>query len=429
MSDSRWRRVAGRGLGALLDLGCRTRYNLEVRGIDNFTRSPSTLVVFNHRRDADSPIIGNVLFGQGRRPVLDRMPIFIAREDLFRRGFLADYLKSWPPAARKLLSSLSLRPFLWALHAYPLRRIAERTLGEVLQDILWVFGDLPLDEVLKADWIERFEQLARPEDRPLRLGSILSGDRFRPLLRQGYGLTKLTRARFRACKPYERATIESQLQVFIDLLEQGETLQLAPEGAVSKDGAFARIRAGLHVLLNRPRALVRVLPVGITYDFMTAGRQMVFVNVGPEMTDLRTLRPADASARVEEAILAESTITASQLASQLLMEIRSRGGGVLGWSQLVDYVADEAKRWSKAGLFVDPRLLNSGDLDHRMDEYIDYCCGSGELLPQGDGLYRVPVPGRSAPPAWAKPEGAISYTNNELASVSRAHLGDSAARY
>lgn len=429
MPDSRWRHAAGRGLGALLDLGCRARYDSEVRGIDNFTRSPSTLVVFNHRRDADTPIIGNVLFGHSWTLDLDPMPIFIAREDLFRRGFLADYLKSWPPGARKLLSSLSLRPFLWALHAYPMRRIAERTVGEVLQDVMWVFGDLPLHEVLKADWVERFEHLGRPEERPLHLRYILGRDRFRPLLLQGYGLTKLTRARFKAFKPYERATIESQLQLFVDLLERGETIQLAPEGAVSKDGTFARIRAGLHVLLNRPRTLVRVLPVGITYDFMTAGRQKVFVNVGQEMTDLRALRPADASARVGEAILAESTITASQLASQLLLEIRSRGGGVLSRRRLRDYVADEAKVWSKARLFVDPRLLNSRDLDRRMDEYIDYCCRSGELLSNGDDFYRVPAPGRSAPPAWAKPEGAISYTNNELASVSRALLGDSALRY
>lgn len=399
----------------MLDWSCRARYQIKVRGLENFTRSPSSLVVFNHRRDADTPIIGNVLFGRHGLWARDVAPVFVAREDLFRTGFLAHYLKEWPSPARRLLYHLNLRPFLWALRAHPMRRIAERTLREVLEDVLRVFGDLPLHQVLKAEWVERFEQLAPPGERPLRLRQLLE-ERFEPLLRQGYGLTKLSRRQFRALKPCERAAIESQLQLFVEMLDGGEVLQLAPEGAVSRDGRFARIRAGLHVLLNRPQAHVRVVPVGITYDFMTTSRQWVFVNVGPEMTELRGLRPSEASSRVTKAILAQSTITVSQLASQLVLAVQSRGGGVLLRARLLEHVAAEAHSWAKVGLYLDPRLLTKADLERRVDEYVEYCLRSGDLIAQGNETYWVPPSDDESSADWAA-KGALHYSRNELASL------------
>ncbi len=418
MLESRPREVSGRLLGILLDLGCRARYDIKTRGLERFTHSPSTLVVFNHRRDADTPIIANVLFGRRGLVSQDPRPTFIAREDLFQPGFLSAYLDRWPSVVRGLLSPLNLRPFLWALQAYPMRRIRERTLEEVLEDVLRLFGDLPLEEVLKAEWVARFERLAGSNPAPLTVRQVLR-PQFMPVLRRGYGLTKLTRSRFRAMKPHEKATIEAQLQLFVKLLEQGEILQLAPEGAVSKDGRFARIRAGLHVLLNRPRTLVRVLPVGITYDFMTCGRSRVFVNVGREMTDLRGLKPSDASARVAKAILAQSTITASQLGSQLLSVVGNHGGGAVSWEELLKYVAEEAERWAAAGFYVDPRLLIEDQREKRMEEYVEHCLRCGELAPRSPGRYNVrPVPDRPVT-GWGNPGEQINYINNELTSVAR----------
>ncbi len=413
------RGMSGRLLGYLLDAGCSVRYQIKTRGLENYTRSPSTLVVYNHRRDADTPIIGNVLFGHHGLLSKTARPTFVAREDLFRPGFLANYLDQWPSPVRSVLSHLGLQPFLWALQAYPMRRIAERTLGEVLEDVLLLFGDLPLDQVLKADWVKQFEQLAKPEDTPITVQRALMF-RFRPLLRQGYGLTKLTRHSFRAIKPHEREVIDAHLQLFVKLLESGESLQLAPEGAVSKDGGFARIRAGLHVLLNRPRTLVRVLPVGITYDFMTSGRSTVFVNVGQEMTDLRGLRSSDASARVAKAIWAQSTITASQLASQLLATIRNRGGTTTTESELLQYVASEAERWSEEGLYVDPRLLAKPEREKRMQDYIEHCVRSGELTPRTMGRYSLrSLDGKPDLAWWGDPEGQINYINNEFTTLTR----------
>jgi len=417
MLDGRFREISGRAIGIILDYSTRAQYRIEVRGLENFTSSASTLVVFNHRRDDDVPIIGNILFG--RRGLLGRGPIpyFITREDLFRTGFLGEYLDRWPLVVRVPLSFLDLKPVLWALRAYPMRRIPELTLREVLEDVLKVFGDVPLPEVLKPKWIDRFEQLARPGKRPESVRDALSG-RFHSVLSQGYGLTKLTLSAFRKLKPYQRTIIESQLQLFIDLLEQGKIVQMAPEGAASKDGRFARIRAGLHVLLNRPRTLVRVLPIGITYDFMSSGRQRVFVNIGREILDLQGLKPRETSARVADAILGQVTITASHLASQVLLASQSKGEGVLTRTELLSGVENEARRWSEAGVHVDPRLLTHAELSRRMDEYIGYCLKSGTLIACGEDRYSIPEPAEKPRIHWTNPKGAASYVANELTSLS-----------
>jgi len=60
----------------------RLFYSIEVRGKRNFTRSPSTIIIINHRRDPDIPILGpEVYFRRGLRP--GKRPWFFTREGFF----------------------------------------------------------------------------------------------------------------------------------------------------------------------------------------------------------------------------------------------------------------------------------------------------------------------------------------------------------
>ncbi len=391
-------------------------FHIEVRGLEHFSSSPSTLVVANHLRDTDGPIIGTTLLDHMDAHRAGIAPYFVAREDLFRRGFLRDYLTSWPEPVRELLAGLDLRPFLDVIHLYPMRRVRERTLGEVLEDILVVFGDLPLDEVLRPTWTDRFLQISPLEVAHLRVTDALQRG-YRSLLRERYGLTKLTRARLRALMPYERATIDGQLHRFVELLEHGAVVQLEPEGTTSVDGSLGRMRGGLHVLLNRPRVPVRVLPVGITYDFMTTGRQWAFINVGREIPDLQGLSLRDTTTRVTAAMLACSTLTASQLASRWLLGLRSRGGGYVTRGELEEQVRVETEHWSARGVNVDPRLLEARARRQRVSEYLDYCRRSAALLPCGGGRYLIHSDGEMPPPSWTDPDSAFKYVHNELMSL------------
>ena len=412
MDDSRRAGIVYK-IAPIVDLGLRTFNRIEVNGLENFTRSPSTLVVMNHRRDSDGPIIAGVLLLRRGLAVKGVMPYFVAREDLFYKGFLKEYLETWPHMVRELLSFIKIRSLLSALQACPMRRIRERTLQEVLKDVLNIYGDHPLAEVLKPNWVEQFNKLAPSSERgTLSLRKVLT-NRYAPLLQQYYGLRKLTRSFFTAIKPYQKQIIELQLRHIVELLERGDTVLLTPEGKTSIDGCFDRFRAGLHILINRPRAELRVLPVGITYDFMTTERMNVFLNIGRELTDLKGLTRRDTDARVAKAIRARLTVTASQLASRILLSFRSKGGSFMA-ADLVERVGIEAQHCAEAGAHVDPRLLNNRELTKRMSQYLKYCLRSGMLVKNVNGTYSL-HDGLKKPFVHCS-IGVMDYINNELAS-------------
>jgi 1-acyl-sn-glycerol-3-phosphate acyltransferase len=420
--DTRARRAAARTIAATLRWCMKARFHVQIGGLEHFSCSPATLVVANHRRDTDGPIIGAALLRRIDQLEAGTPPCFVAREDLFRTGFLRDYLTGWPAPLRELLAGIDLRPFLDAINLYPMRRIRERTLGEVLEDTLAICGDLPLDQVLRPSWEARFRELSVEGEAGLMVSDVLAR-RYRPLLRQPFGLMKLTRERFRALRPHEDRTIRSQLLRFVELLEHGAMVQLEPEGTTSDDGSLGRLRGGLHFLLNQTRSPVRVLPIGITYDFMTSGRQWVFVQVGRELPNLQGLSRRQTTARVTEAMLACSTLTASQLASRWLLEVQAGGGGCITAAQLNAQVSGEARRLSLRGAHVDPRLLESGARKKRLAQYLEYCRRSATLLPSGRGRYLVrggvepPAQRRRQAVRWNNPDSAFGYVHNELMSV------------
>jgi 1-acyl-sn-glycerol-3-phosphate acyltransferase len=416
----------GHGLTVAFDIGLRHLYPIDVRGLEHFTCSPSTLVVSNHRRDSDGPIIASVLLRRRSLRVQGVRPCFVAREDLFRRGFLDEYLKDWPVPVRRPLSGINLRPFLEMMQAFPMRRVPERTLSEVLEEVLTVFGDLPLDEVLRPCWTEKFEQASGTAARRLRVRQVLARRRYKRLLCQQHGLSKLSRRRFQALLPYERAIIEAHLQHFTRLLEQGATLLLEPEGAVSLDGRFGRLRAGLHALLNRPHTSPRVLPVGITYDLMTDGPKRVFVNVGPEMDDLRGLSRRETDTRVAAAIRARVTVTCSQLASGFLFLVRRNGERFVMQQELEEYVGDEAARYARNGLPVDARLLEPAQRHACIAGYVRNCVRR-RILMRSRGRLQLASDHEGELPCLSHPGGLIGYMHNEL-SVLRGFLHEATER-
>lgn len=415
MKDPWWYRVYSRSVAIGFDVCVRALYEIEVRGLENFTRSPSTLVVASHRRDADGPIVGSVLAERRGLKFDGILPFFVAREDLFERGFLRDYLENWPAVMRWSLSVLNIRSVLRAAQAYPMRRIPEQTLGKVLTDLLHIFGDLPLDGVLRPHWVEAFERI-HARRRPLHLSEALRW-RYRSLWQLQHGLRKLTLPCFKRLKPYERRTIEAQLRLFSGLLKSGATVLLEPEGVVSADGQFARPRAALHTLLKHSGPLTRVLPIGITYDFMTTGRQKVFVNIGPEMLHLQELGRREIDTTVSKATLSRATVTASQLASRLVLTLRAEGGGTIDAAGLYKYVRAEARKCAANGAYVDPRLLVTEECKRRMILYIDYCLRAGTLVKHASERYGVRNPASESATHW--PDGGPDYANNELASLTR----------
>lgn len=410
---SPWKKHLASGLAVFFDVGIRRIYSINIQGLDHFSAAPSTLVVSNHRRDSDGPIIASVLFQRHGFHSRGVRPDFIAREDLFRRGFLGEYLEQWPTPVRICLASLNLGPLLTFMDAHPMRRVPERSLREVLEEVLELFGNLPLNEVLRPACIEQFEQIAQDDGKPLSVKDALSR-RYRRLLRQRRGLYRLTLNRFRVLVSYERSVIASQLRELNERIDEGATLLLEPEGVVSVDGRFARLRGALHALLNQPQNEPRVLPVGITYDAMSGRRERIFVNVGPELTGLRGLSRRDTDARVSDAIRAQLTVTCSQIASQLLLATSNKGRDSVTDLELDSYVSRQATWYADHGYHVDRRLLTEEGRKARLSSYVASCLRQGILLPDGERRYRLPQSQGDVQASLPASDEIIHYMNNEL---------------
>src|SRR5699024_331978 len=119
----------------------RLFYPCIVSGREHYSAAPATLVVSNHRRDIDGPLLGAVLLRRRGLCPQPPLPHFIAREDLFEKGFLAHYLPRWPRPLRALLAHINLGSFLQRCGAHPLQRTHEQSLAQVLRELYAGDGD------------------------------------------------------------------------------------------------------------------------------------------------------------------------------------------------------------------------------------------------------------------------------------------------
>jgi hypothetical protein len=326
-------------------------------------------------------------------------PYFVAREDLFRRGFLGQYLETWPRALRGPLNALSVGPVLSAMRLRPMRRIPERSLEELLTDVLAVLGNPPLKEILRKSWVERFADSGgcRPEEVTVSDALKAPGE----LLGRRHAFRRLTPSAFRRLAPFEREVIASQLRLFVELVDAGEAVLLAPEGAVSADGRFGRPRRALHHLVNAPGRTPHTLPVALSYDAMCPGRPRVLVRFGKPISDLRGLSRRDTDAAVRRALLEQWMINASHLVAYYLSRLPgAREDGDV--PQAVEgFVARMVDRCRALRVPVDPALLDRAERARRTAECLAILNERGR--PRSGAL--------------------LEFLGNELESIAEAHPG------
>jgi len=398
-----------------VDLIMHRRLRLIVAGRDRYPLDRPALILTNHRRDADGPLVASLLLDRKGLRFRGPLPHFVAREDLLNRGFLRRYLTAWPRWVRSLLGPFDLGPFLRALQVHPMRRFPEQTLGEVLAEVRQVCGDLPLEEVLRPRWLARFRAVASGAAPPLRVSQALQ-PRYRPLLDTPYGLRRLRLACFRRIKPRQQATVAAQVREVLQGLQGRGPVHFVPEGQVSPHGGTRRFREGTHRLLAAAEAETALLPLGLIHDDMNAGRPRVYLALGEELPRWRDLAPAEAEGVVRAAIQGQIPVAMSQLASARLLELGDARRPVTT-AELDDQVAAEAERFHARGARVDPLLRDAGQRRRRLAGFLRYCRRHRLITAHADG-YRL-EPRRIGPPDPWRPEGRLRYAANEHADLAR----------
>jgi len=195
---------------------------------------------------------------------------FVARYDLFLQG-LPGFQQSYHPFIGALLFYVNMRKPMRLLNAHPIRKYETTTVRELLIDIKDKMGDFCIDDILTEKWNFLFYAL-RPgeDDKKLKISEVIKPHYNRVLKKQYRSLGSFLKDRdFREeVKDLERSIVQEQEIELIELLNEGGTLCLFPEGDLSLDGKLRKIKAGLHDVLKETKTNVRILPINITYDFM-----------------------------------------------------------------------------------------------------------------------------------------------------------------
>lgn len=362
-------------------------------GLEHYTATPATLVVSNHRRDNDGPLLASVLLRRQDGRFIAPIPHFAAREDLFERGFLAHYLRRCPASLRPLLKMIDLSPCL--VGAYPLQRTHECSVAKALQDVITYLGDMPATEALRPQSLRNLATKLKFDPQSFTISQLLH-DYEHKLWRRHYGYRHLRLAVFRRIRPHLHDLIDHQIDHFTQLLEHGQVLILEPEGRLSLDGALRRPRAALHELINRPNRPVRVLPISITYDPLTTGRRRIFIDIQPELSRLGGVSRRVLDDRVTASIRFGCRVTGSQLVAGFLLSL---SGPRDAWSErtLIRHVHAAAQRCYEAAIPVDPCLQNQQDCELRTRDILAWGHRTGFLASKKKGWLHTATPGLSPP--------------------------------
>ena len=371
----------------------------------DFRLVPGTLVVSNHLRDCDVPVLTAALCRRRGLRMLNPLPFCAAREDLFRRGFIGDLLKSWPRPVTWVLRRVPLEGVFRALRVQPIRRIREFTIGETLAALAAAgFADADPVDVLGSRG--RREIAAQIGSLPACVGAI-DPMRLGPLRLAHWGLRRLRPEILRELAPGFRATIAGQLGRLVELISTGRVVYLAPEGVTSRSGRFGCVRAGAWEVYRRCRNPPPVLPVALSYDPLCSGRVRAVVAVGQALSaiDAGCRRDFDARLRIE--ILRLSAVTCSHLASRFIAagpsEFTTRT--FARWLRHAGHVAHQA------GLTLDP-LLQSVPAPRLARERLGWLARRA-LIDRVGGRWRNRWPS-DVQPAWGTPAAMVPYLHNAL---------------
>ncbi|HJR10233.1 MAG TPA: hypothetical protein VJ823_02345 [Rhodanobacteraceae bacterium] len=386
------------------DLWIRMCYDREVVMPENFALAPGSLIASNHQRDVDGPMLGIVLAQRRGLHFAGAPPFYATREDLFRPGILARLTVHWPKPLPAMLGHVSLAWFFPIGRAEPMRRVREFTLGETLHALM----DAGMDDADCGALLNARGQ------RELGAGHATLAeciDRADPaILEQWWGVRRLKVRALEAIAPAFRTTVDTQLAHFARRLDRGCCVYFSPEGTISMDGHFCRVRAGFFRLAHLAARQPWIQPMALGYDTLAPGRSRVVVRIGERFrADIAPGRRAFDDA-LRRTVLQLAPVTPSHLLARWLLHgpLSFTRDDLAGWMGRVSTVLRTAHP------SLDP-LFARKDVASIAKARLRWLERRNLIVRRGDGFENT-CP-RDATPGWRTPAGIARYLDNNLADL------------
>lgn len=387
------------------DLWIRTGFDREIVGPAHFELAPGSLIASNHQRDVDGPMLGIVLARRRGLRFEGTPPFYATREDLFRPGILSRLTVDWPAPLSALMGRISLAWFFPVGRTEPMRRVREFTLGETLLALC--------EEGCGGDDCCALLNARGRRETALAPGSCSVREALarRDLpLESWWGLRRLSLPAFRKLLPTFRTVVDAQLAHFANRIDRGCCVYFSPEGTISMDGHFGRVRGGFFRLIRTTRAPPWIQPMALGYDTLAPGRSRVVIRIGERVRADTSLDRRAFDASLRRTILDTVPITPSHLLARFL----SHGPQAFTARDLGNWLADSLTTLRERDASLDP-LFARTEPEQLASERLRWLRRK-QMVARAGGGFRNIVP-RDAAPGWRTPAGVASYLDNSLADL------------
>ncbi len=369
-------------------IATRLSYHVEIHGQQHDKRLPRTYFGMAHKRDLDPILlIPSIVFPRGW-PGISGNIHFALRGDAFSPGYLARVVME-PRLISRFLRLLAIGTVLRWLGAHPLDSLLRPT-EEWIRELLHVNGDTRAGEVLAPMIIyeladasgESYEQVADSQ-----LSHLLSW-RYQAALQHFYSSEIILGPSRRKIDSRLVTRIKQQLVELSTWLQSGGNVLGSPEGQLSSDGKLPPINSALHRLLREAPADTRVLPIYLTYDYMTTRRRIsVFIDIGPAIEHASTLTKEDFDAQLRRGWMDAARFTCTQLASGFVMEVSRVPECSFTLDELTLAIHRQALSLAEAGRHVDRQLLHPGQARKLATGFLAYARRSGLVCRSGPNTW------------------------------------------
>ncbi len=390
----------------LFDVVLGRMFRVEHDMADDPRVAPGTLVMCNHLRDADAPLVGRLLFHRKGFRLRGRLPYFAMREDLFQREGLANLLPACPPPLSRLLAGIPLGWLFAHVRTLPMRRVREFTWHDTLRALVRTGQG-------KADPARVFNGRGRRELAACLGGLPDSVDAIDPwrlghLRTARWGLRRLSPRYLRIVGVWFRAGVRRQLARFAHLLAEGHSVFFAPEGGISPDGRLGRMRAGACGLLAMTASPPPVVCFVLSYDPLGPGRTRVLVRREAWSPGATVSCPGAFSAALATCLRRHRVVTPSHLLATYLV-CHPQPFGV---ARLTAWMQQAGAAVREAGYELDP-LLTRGAMPALVEERLRWL-RRRRLVRCRRGVWHNAWP-RGAAPSWWSAAGQVRFLANALA--------------
>ncbi|HLX39189.1 MAG TPA: hypothetical protein VKR42_01595, partial [Ktedonobacteraceae bacterium] len=269
---------------------------------------------------------------------------------------------------------IPLTAILEGLGVFPLENVHMRPAEVWLRDALKEVGDEVVEDALTPAFLQQVVKYP-DEHGGQAIGQHLShllSWRYQQRL-QDWQSVDIFREPLRGqMKRFVMAETRQELADIARYIHDGGSLWGAPEGRVSPDGTVGAVTAAAHRFVRDCPTTLCVVPIAISYDFMTIRRSGIFVDVAPVIEHAPLLAQPVLDKQLRDAWLLHMCFTCTLLATGFLVQASRTGSLVFTLDDMARSVEQQAQVLMDEGRLVDTRLLHSHTARKLAMNYLQY---------------------------------------------------------